>query len=185
MKRQKLAAALRRALVGDGYLLCKHIETVQDEGRYTGIEAQFEASLLRALKLDPNRPRLKVDDIGTTNAYPGRSKGFIDFVIRDNAGAPDTAFEFKAVRMPRRKSWGKGVRFDQYQIVCDYLRLREAKLCNAGWIVAFVYGPLVRDAQTDGELYRSFHNQMALDTRLGDEVDPLRPSRNSRGRRAR
>jgi hypothetical protein len=56
-----------------------------------------------------------------------------------------------------------GARYDIGQLVADYLRLSRAKRLEAGYVIAFVYGPLVSDAQSPGKLYRTFHNQMFVD----------------------
>ena len=82
----------------------------------------------------------------------------------------ETAIECKVARLPRQHQNGPaGARYDIGPLVADYLRLRDATELRAGYIIIFVYGPLVADAQSDGKLYRLFHNQMAVDLQIARE----------------
>ncbi|RVU03812.1 hypothetical protein EOE18_14670 [Novosphingobium umbonatum] len=72
----------------------------------------------------------------------------------------EVGMEFKAVRMPRKKA---NCLFDISQLSSDYLRLANAKKLAAGWVVAFVYGPMVDDATSGADLMRRFQNQMYVE----------------------
>ena len=58
---------------------------------------------------------------------------------------------------------GGGALYDIGQLASDYLRLNRAGNLDYGYVIAFVYGPLVLDAQTVGRLYRTFYNQLFVD----------------------
>jgi hypothetical protein len=163
MNSQKLRTVLKKALAADGDLIRAHIAGLGD-GAYGGIEGVFETAFKRELGL-LNAKQLSCHAIGTKNYFAKRSRGLIDLVFPDTCDY-NTAFEFKAVRMPRIKG---DCGFDVYQIASDFLRLSRATRIEFGWIVAFVYGPMVDDAQSSRDLFRRFHNQMFVETMLARE----------------
>lgn len=176
MKRQELAAAVRAALVQFRSAISDQIETQEIVGRYGGIENKFEAAF-KAQVGAKGKKQPKCEEIGTKNYFPGRHDGSVDLVLsRKNRIL--TAFEFKAVRMPRKKA---NCFFDVGQLTADYLRMANATAPEHAWVIAFVYGPLVDDASSDGDLLRRFHNQMYVDTmsaiadgHFDDDRDTLR-----------
>jgi hypothetical protein len=100
-----------------------------------GIEAVFSNAVVARLPID-RRCEVDLSEIGAASAIRDRHKGRLDCFIP----SLDAALEFKAVRLPRRKSKGlKGARFDIGQIVADY------------------------HASSSKELMRIFHNQMYVD----------------------
>jgi hypothetical protein len=154
-----LKKILARALEAKQDEICAHIEKVQNEGRTTGIEAAFAKAFRAELtgKIECEQP---LSIINTESYWKDRTTGRLDCYLPDG----QTAFEFKAARLPRRHSDSvSGALYDIGQLVADYLRLSRAKRLEAGYIIAFVYGPLVSDAQSPGKLYRIFHNQMFVD----------------------
>lgn len=169
MRPSTLKRAIKSALVRDGDAILRHIRGLQD-GRYTGIESEFEKALLRELGIQRN-VRVTCRAIGSRNYFPGRSAGTVDLVLDEATGR--VAFEFKAVRMPRKKA---DCCFDVSQLTSDYLRLARATKIDAGWIIAFVYGPLVVDSTNDRDLLTLFRNQMFVETRLSLESKRLQES---------
>lgn len=162
MRRTELATILRKVINSEQSDILRHIAGQEKKNRTGGIEGIFARALNKAL---PSSRRLELDlrAIGATTTVEGRSGGRIDCYIPESR----TAIEYKAVRMPRTKSQGlSGVRFDIGQLIGDFERLRFAKDLDRGWIIVFVYGPLVGDARSDRDLYRRFHNQMFIDLTL-------------------
>lgn len=128
--------------------------------KYGGIESVFEQVFLRQVGVKINKRRT-CGDIGSYNYMKESERGFVDLVLPQE-GVPVSAFEFKAVRMPRKKDCC----FDVSQLASDYLRLANAAKVEWGWVVAFVYGPMVDDATSASDLVRRFHNQMFVDYTL-------------------
>jgi hypothetical protein len=181
---KKLVARALDAKQGE---ICAHIEKVQNEGHSGGIEAAFaeafEAELL-CIKIEREQP---LSVIKTHSYYPHPKTGRYLEGGRLDCYLPEkgTAFEYKAVRLPRRHSDNVGgALYDIGQLASDYLRLNRAGKLKFGYVIAFVYGPLVLDAQSPGKLYRAFHNQMFVDFSVAkdDNQEDLTRHRRQAGR---
>jgi hypothetical protein len=160
-----LKPKLVRALEVRQAEICAHIENVQAKCLTTAIEAVFVNAFESELKSARIKREVQLDVIRTKSYYEGRKTGRLDCYLPDLR----TAFEYKAVRLPRRHSnCLSGARYDIGQLLADYLRLSRARNLEAGYVIAFVYGPLVSDAQSPGKLYRTFHNQMFVDFNVAD-----------------
>lgn len=162
MKRTDLYPRVYEALARGFHLIVSHIDAVQAEEKYTDIEKTFSRYFVSAL--EDAHTECRGSDLGVGAAYKGRQSSRFDIALGKSRRGPfHTAFELKAVRMPRRNE--KGLLFDIGQIDVDFRKLQGAEI-SSGWIVAFVYGPLVDDCRTDGELLRLFHRQMFVDVSL-------------------
>lgn len=53
--------------------------------------------------------------------------------------------------------------FDLSQLLSDFLRMKNAKKVASGWLIAFLYGPMVDDAKSHIDLLRRFSDQMFLE----------------------
>jgi hypothetical protein len=160
MKLSVVKQIVSGALMAKQDEICTHIKTIQNEGRRKGIEAAF-ARAFEAERPHANilrqRPPAAID---TESYYPGRKGVLLDCFLPDLC----VALEYKAVRLPRQHSDNvSGALYDIGQLASDYLRLNRARKLKFGYVIAFVYGPLVLDAQSPSKLYRTFHNQMFVD----------------------
>lgn len=140
------------------------IVSVNALDRYTGIEAafadRFDDYLSGTLNIPVDR-RKKTSDIGTLNYFSRQTTvGKVDAVYVEPKGW--SAAEYKAVRMPRRKG---SYLFDISQISADAQRMRKATKIKRGWVIVFVYGPMVEDSPNDKSLLRDFLGQMYLETK--------------------
>lgn len=160
MNREALKNLVSLALTNHSQEVFRHLDSL-GKGGYGGIERIFERSILDQLGITIYKQRT-CEDIGSFNYMRRSDRGFVDLVL-PLTGEPVSAFEFKAVRMPRIKA---DCCFDISQISSDYLRLANATKISRGWIIAFVYGPLVDDATSTGDLLRRFHNQMFIEFTL-------------------
>lgn len=156
MDSKELKSYLQSALSKNFKNINKHINGLSC-GRYGGIESKFENAFFK--EVGRGEKNVSCHDVGTDNYFPDRGYGFLDFVIRSNEDY-EVGVEFKAVRMPRKKA---DCLFDISQLSSDFLRLAKAKKLGAGWVVAFVYGPMVDDATSGADLLRRFQNQMYLE----------------------
>lgn len=153
-----IAQATEASLRRDGADIQRWINSLS-ASRTTGIESCFGASLnaeleRRGFSLLTEQP---LSVIGTRQFYAERRRGRIDLVIQVN-GEPECAAEYKAIRIPRKKG---GPLFDIGQLAADFLRIQYADRIRQGFIIAFVYGPGVREAEAD--LWKAFHDQMYRD----------------------
>lgn len=159
----KLLARAAREVLGEHQVaICAHIKSVTSKGRYSGIEKAFadpfDRHLVRRYGVDVDR-RAKTSDIGSRNFFSRLGEhGKVDAVYR-HPNYPSAA-EYKAVRMPRRKG---NPLFDISQISADGQRMRKARALSSGWVIIFVYGPLVEDCPSDRTLFRDLHNQLYLE----------------------
>jgi hypothetical protein len=162
---------VERALTTKQARICAHIEKVQCDGHRSGIESEFARAFEQELSgTTINRPKLCA--IETTSYYPGRRGGTLDCHIPGDGTTPGrgTALEYKAVRLPRNYSDSVGgALYDMGQLTSDFLRLARAKRLEFGYVIAFLYGPLVRDTGSPGKLYRAFHNQMFVDFSVSND----------------
>ncbi len=166
-----LAKAAKQVLIENQGAICAHIDSVLAVGRYTNIEktfaVPFDSYIADRLKVTVDRKKT-TDEIGSENFYArSTSVGKVDAVYVEHDGW--TAAEYKAVRMPRRKG---DARFDICQLGADGQRLRQAKGIKRGWVIVFLYGPMVEDAGSSGTLEFDFLGQMFLDCQnaIADEL---------------
>jgi hypothetical protein len=168
MKIQELKEHVSSAINAHRKEIRDHLLTVLARGKTTGIEGIFSAALNTELKgKGVNfRTELSLGEVGVRQFYEGRARGRVDTFLPDSR----TAFECKAVRLPREKSSPK---FDLGQLLADYLRLRSGSSLGYGYLVIFVYGAVVGEASSPGSLYRRFHNQMFVDQDLARQTGSL------------
>ena len=108
--------------------ICTHIKMIQHEGRRKGIESAFA----RAFEAEPSGTKIEHETplsvIQTKSYYPGRPDGKVDCYLSGEC----TAFEYKAVRLPRQHSDSAGgALYDIGQLASDYLRLNRARTLNS------------------------------------------------------
>lgn len=151
---------MKAGLVADFRDLKCEIKKVQN-GEIDRLEGFFEQAIRKQLRIEGNH-RCTLKEAGTQNFTKGRKGGWIN-LVHEQCG-----FEFKVVRLPR---WRSNLLYDVGQLGADFMRLRFATGLDAGWIVAFLYGPLVDDSKSGGRLLRSFSNAMFLDHVLSRQED--------------
>ncbi len=158
MQLSDLRDALGRAMSISEDEICKHIADVEAEKRAGGIERVFADAFHKQLPSGSFYSEVPVGQIGAKNYWEERIGGRVDCSFPEIG----VALEYKAVKMPRRKS---DCLFDVGQLVKDYLRLRNAEKLECGFVVVFVYGNAIKEISLQ-RLYQEFHNQMFVDVSI-------------------
>lgn len=167
MNLDELKKRLTVALSAESASIEKHLNQVRAEGRSRGIEKAFTDSFHRACAdLKPVGER-DLEKLGLLQHYEGRETGRLDCYFPKTR----TALEYQAVRLGRKES---SPEFYAGQVLADYARLRNQDVLSRAYVVIFLYGPQVEDANSAGGLYRSYHNQMFVDCRLAAEIEGKR-----------
>ncbi|MGO7605166.1 hypothetical protein ACC718_17980 [Rhizobium ruizarguesonis] len=168
MRLQEVRNNLQAAISSHEKAISNHLVSVLAKGRTTGTEGIFTSALNHELtrKGTQFEPEAPIEEVGVQQFYKGRKTGRVDIFMPDRG----TAFECKAVQMPRSKSSPK---FDLGQLLADYMRLRSGRTLNFAYLVIFVYGNIVAQASSPGSLYRRFHNQMFVDQDLAKQAGSL------------
>jgi hypothetical protein len=163
-------ATLKRALTANHDTFCTRIAGLE-KGRITGLEAAFAQAFESQLPASTIIERRVPPSIIKSRSYPSsRVAKWFDCYL----SATSCALEYKVMRIPRRVHSGVGgARYDVSQLTDAYLRLRHAGHLAHGYLVVFVYGPVVAETATIGGLYRAFHNQLYLDLSVAKETSQL------------
>lgn len=140
-----------------------HINTVHATNRRTKIESVFATSFLGRFHKNDYRTEVEGSDFGIKNWFPGhRVNTRLDCFFPYEG----LAIEFKAGRIPR--NYGNEL-YDISQVASDIMRLRDSRhpSIEAGYIILFVYGPLVEGTSSRLELYRAVHHSYLVDYLIG------------------
>lgn len=159
MKKTDLKRALKQALKSDHRTIAK----MAHDGQLQGLEKRCADAFCAALPTGASQREVDLRDVGGRQLIAGKTRGILDCLIT----AGPSGIEFKTMRLPRAKGVGQaGALYDIGQLTADYARLADAKKLQGGWVVAFLYGPQVNAAASDGELYRMVHNQLFVDAEI-------------------
>ncbi len=177
MNLMTVKTALARGLAKHENAILNHIKSVERRGRTSGIELVFSRAFESQFSNAEYKRGVPLKKVGARQFCPDTKRGFIDCYFQ----AAKTAFEFKAVRLP--PSAPQNALFDIGQLSTDYLRLsRASRLCQ-GYVVIFVYGPLL-PASSLSRLYQLFHNQMFVDFTIASDRGDLKPLKRKAQRKA-
>jgi hypothetical protein len=159
MRGKAIEQALTAGLEAEHDIICAHLGGLKP-GRSTDIEKTMAVSFLKQLGSQKFEKEVPLKALGNTRSGNLSSRTSMDCVLVPQG----IGIEFKAIRLPRINALGSsGVFWDIGQLTHDYIRITDSRKLTTGYIIIFVYGPLVADAKTDGMLYRHFHNQMFID----------------------
>jgi hypothetical protein len=136
------------------------------EKRTALIEKKFSESFQAELKVasaDPVKTEVPLKLLGGKPFWPGTTRGSVDIYLP----TMKLGIECKAVRLPRNKDTEL---FDISQLASDALRIRSCAELHHGYIVIFVYGPLVLGTTSESQLYRAFHNGLFVDLTIAKQM---------------
>jgi hypothetical protein len=153
-KLKPIWTVLNRSLRENERDILTHIAAMRALKRSGGIESRFAKSFLDCLGAR-FETEIRTATLGTSNYFGSRPSGRVDCFIPEVG----LAIEFKVGRLPRKAG---NELFDISQVAADVLRMRAASVAYA-YLIVFVYGPLVQDADSKLSLYKAFHNAYFVD----------------------
>ena len=156
-----IRSATLQAFKEDALAIHAHIAAQEAQGRSGGIEHVFANALNRQLEEAglTVKPERDAAELGCRILTGNSIRGQIDATF-ERHGKILACAEYKAARMPRR---GNSPLFILGQLAADYHRMRTAMKAPGTYMAVFVYGPLVGDSSSDGDLWRRFHNQQFIE----------------------
>lgn len=151
MTKAQLKRALNQALRAEQRSIAKMLK----DGQLQGLEKRCADAFCAALPKGTSRREVDLNEVGGRQLFADKKRGSLDCLLE----ASRLGIEFKTMRLPRVKGMGQaGALYDVGQLTADYARLADATNLNGAWVIAFLYGPGVAAASSDGELYRMVHN---------------------------